>query len=253
MTRIWDCLVFGTEDELPTLQCRLATLAGAVHAHIICEARWDFWGRPKPMLLADHASRFAAWDDRIVYVDAGPDVGQTAYARAVNQRNALAVALDQLDIPGDDILMYSDVDEIPRPEHAGKVGKVLGMTYFAHSLWWKAHAPWVGTTADYRRNVTDLWGLAQKRWVWPGVPDAGWHLSWMGGPEAGARKLITMADTPPEWFCKDVVEGTCWRDGWHWNGGLRFKLDAAVPGDWPPWCLENAPPEWARNPRREAA
>jgi hypothetical protein len=241
---IWDTFIFGTEDDLPMLECRLATLAGTGVRHLLVESRRDFHGRAKPLWYAENAGQFKAWDVAAATVHLpAPDPACSTWAREALQREAIRFELTHRGAQLDDLVMLSDVDEIPAPAHAGTEGAVLLMRHLVHSLQWRMPTFWPGTTCLRFRDITGFQRMRDMRHSLPGVPDAGWHLSWMGSPVA---KLATTAHTElPQSFADGVRNGACYRDGWHLDGSDVVMMGPAVPGDWPRWVRDgHAPERW---------
>lgn len=114
-TRILDAFIFY--NELDLLEIRLAELADVVDRFILVEAKRTFTGKPKPLFYADNRERFAAWHTKIQHIvidfpDALPTDAATAWTREHLQREALSQGFGH-ESP-DDLVMISDVDEIPR-------------------------------------------------------------------------------------------------------------------------------------------
>lgn len=123
-TKLIDAFIF--HNELDLLEIRLAELAGVVDRFVLVEAKRTFTGKPKPLHFADNRSRFVAWRDKIQHVvmdfpDELPLDAATAWTREHLQREAIAQGLT--DAASDDIVIISDVDEIPNAQCAESVFK----------------------------------------------------------------------------------------------------------------------------------
>ena len=134
---IYDCFSFF--NELDLLEIRLNVLKDVVDKFVLVEAGETHSGKTKPLYFKENESRFAAFRDRIIYVciERFPDVCTTDWARENYQRNAIADGLKGA--KDDDVVLVSDLDEIPRPEKivefAGRPGvKVFDQTYYAFYL-----------------------------------------------------------------------------------------------------------------------
>ena len=222
---IYDCFSFF--NELDLLEIRLNVLKDVVDKFVLVEAGETHSGKPKPLHFKENAARFAAFRDRIVYVcvEKFPGVCTTDWARENYQRNAIADGLKGA--KDDDVVLVSDLDEIPRPEKivefAGRPGaKVFDQTYYAFYLnyrnvrqqWWHGtrmvsyrdfcHAfdgvdvyedeflpPAVneGTTASKIRCRR----LPRSRGGQQIVKNGGWHFTCLGGAEALAKKIASFA------------------------------------------------------------
>lgn len=113
--RIFDCFTFF--NELDLLEIRLAELAPFVNHFVIAESPLTFTGREKPLFFAENRDRFVAYADKIIHivVDDMPNATTTsAWEREWHQRRALVRGLK--DAAPEDIVILSDLDEIPRPQ-----------------------------------------------------------------------------------------------------------------------------------------
>lgn len=110
---IYDCFPFFNELEL--LELRLHELDGIVDKFVLVEATRTQTGLPKPLYFAENRARFAAFAERIIHVvvdDMPPGDGPRAHwVRERHQRNAIARGL--VNCRPQDIIMVSDLDEIP--------------------------------------------------------------------------------------------------------------------------------------------
>src|SRR4051812_40271897 len=109
-----DCFTFY--NELDILEIRLRELYDVVDRFVLVEATHTHKGDPKPLHYATNRARFASWNDKIRHIVIGDlPVGDNLAAirrREMGQRNAILLGL--MDAQDDDIVLISDVDEIPR-------------------------------------------------------------------------------------------------------------------------------------------
>ena len=117
--KIIDCFNYFEEDLI--LEIRLATLFNYVDKFVICEATLDHAGNEKKLNF--DISKFKKYAEKIEYIviDDLPKIvtkfkkhWHTAHARDQFQRNALIRGLSKCD--PNDLIMISDLDEIPNPE-----------------------------------------------------------------------------------------------------------------------------------------
>ncbi len=149
---LWDCFTFF--NELDILELRLRELAPVVDRFVIAEATKTFANEPKPLHFQDNKARFAAFLPKIVHVvvDDLPDAGD-AWDREAFQRNAVGRGLEGA--AADDIVMISDVDEIPYPENVAKLtpsavsGHIwfIECDYYTYKLNLAIENKWVGLCA----------------------------------------------------------------------------------------------------------
>jgi beta-1,4-mannosyl-glycoprotein beta-1,4-N-acetylglucosaminyltransferase len=217
--RVFDC--FPLFNEVDLLELRLNELWDVVDFFVIVEARATFTGNPKPMCLDEHAERLAKYMDKIRYVvvDSFPD-GMSNWGKEEYQRNALKEKL--ADVAPDDVLIFSDLDEIPRASVVKDILRrgiqprevhCLSLDWYSFYLnikiaeKWERQgprliragdltelyalrrvmAPTRGFVRDLLRQIKSSWRMGHwiKRRL---VPDAGWHFTWMGGKQAVALK-----------------------------------------------------------------
>ncbi len=217
--RIFDC--FPLFNEIDLLELRLNELWDVVDVFVIVEARQTFTGNPKPMCYLEHTDRLAKYAHKIRYVmvDAFPP-GMSNWGKEEYQRNAIKKKLS--DTEPDDILIFSDLDEIPRASVVQSIVAkgikpkevyCLSLDWYSFHLnikmaeKWERQGPRIIRAGDLRklyalRRVTAPvpgWGRNMMRQIksswrtghWVRrilVPDAGWHFTWMGGSKAVALK-----------------------------------------------------------------
>lgn len=265
MTRPLVVDAFPFHDELDILEMRLTELYDAVDKFVLVEANVTHQDRPKPYYYLENSERFAAWADKIVAVQATglPTVTDEPdpWARELAQREHIAEGLARIDgVDSDTIVLQSDVDEIPRAMHARNV-KPQGFTGFRQRghFWavdWLYPPGWSGTVAatvgflGSLRSPTPFGVMRTARnqcRVPPGYEDAGWHLSWLGGPERVTKKVGAFCHPEVESDIRGGIENDnfFWREGFHVDGVKMQPVD--VDGTWPKWIVDgNAPESWYR-------
>ena len=262
---------FPFNNELDILEMRLTELAGAVDYFVIVEATRDHQDHPKPLHYADNAERFAAWHDKIIHVVVAdgelPSMADDAnpWAREHGQREFIARGLDRIvGLSGADVVMQSDVDEIPKAMHVRALAGmdlqgtiVFGQRGHFFAIDWLYPEPWYGTTA------TTVWTLRRmadavrmpfahmrdQRLVTdcpPGFEDAGWHFSWLGGPEVALAKVRSFCHPEVE---ERILDGLATdrflRHGYHVDGKRMAPVE--VDGSYPKWIRDgHAPAAWFR-------
>ncbi|ACJ01358.1 N-acetylglucosaminyltransferase [Rhodospirillum centenum] len=207
MPRLIDCFIFF--NELDVLEIRLRELAGVVDRFVLVEATHSFRGHPKDLVFAANRARFAPYLDRITHVvvddmpcDPDPWVNERF------QRNAIARGLHGA--APDDIVVVSDVDEIPRAsvmaELRGTPFKAAGLRmrlYYvrlnyqnlvgsaSHAVWSVAQPFARFRSAQAARDLRPALDAADGA-LPPGhlvLPDAGWHFSYLGDKERILNKV----------------------------------------------------------------
>ena len=117
--KIIDCFSYFDEDSI--LEIRLNTLFDYVDKFVICEATLDHAGNKKRLNF--EMKKFKKFETKIDYIviDDLPEIvtkfkkhWHTAHARDQFQRNSLVRGLKDCD--DNDLIMISDLDEIPNPK-----------------------------------------------------------------------------------------------------------------------------------------
>lgn len=205
---IYDCIPFF--NELDILKLRMQIMAPYVDKFVLEEATVTFSGDPKPMTFAEHRDMFAEFEDKIIYVAVGnsPMSGVTTHERDKFQKNQLIRGMS--DCKPDDIVIFSDVDEIPNPKVLTEIirdfdpekiyhlaqrmfycflnmeeisGNLLSITGEFKGVEQKQ---WLGTKICSFGNLPKE-GIVFLREVSPDDPrsvrvaDGGWHFGYMGG------------------------------------------------------------------------
>jgi Glycosyltransferase family 17 len=201
MARRWHPFMFY--NELDWLECKLWETYEQMHRYILVEATVDHRGNEKPLYYADNKARFAQWADKIehVIVRTLPTLAQTDqhWVRERMQRDAAMFCLAEHAAP-EDLIINMDADEIPSQvtmtaEPDGIVGLRLANHLFAVD--WFAEMNVMGSMLPMRclntsMQSSDLPGavvgglswIRENRYIFPFIDNAGWHFSWVGGPEA---------------------------------------------------------------------
>lgn len=165
---IWDCFTFF--NELDILELRLAELDAHVDRFVITESTRTFAYETKPLYFAENKERFARYLPKIVHVvvDDLPAEGD-AWDREAFQRNATARGLTGA--APDDIVMLSDVDEIPFPQNVARLtpeavaGHIwfIECDYYTYKLNLAIRNKWVGLCAVRALQFKHLPGMQDLR------------------------------------------------------------------------------------------
>lgn len=212
LVRIWDGFTFF--NELDLLEMRLFELHDVVHRFILVESTVTYSGQPKPLYFAENRERFRPWLDRIIHVVVR-DMPETTdpWAREIHQRDAIARGM--LNADPDDLLMVSDVDEIPRRS-------IISQCHQSASDWIALRMPTFYLKLNYANiagHPHDALTIATrtKRFVSPSkarasrfgpkvdqfkgeegisagiAQHAGWHFSYLGDVETVRHKIASFS------------------------------------------------------------
>jgi hypothetical protein len=216
------CLLF---NELDVLELRLQELWPVVDRFVVVEATFSHAGAPKPAFLSESAERFAPYREKLVVRVLGEaplaNPRSEAERRVLEafQRDAIGHAVEGLGLRGSDVVLVSDVDEIPRPSAVSSVHRRLWsepyavfvqdfLHHWVNHAWPDGRPPgWLGTVACRRRTARAVGTHRVRRGrdraghlAGARVPRAsyveagGWHLTWLGGAEACWTKAQNVMD-----------------------------------------------------------
>ena len=115
---IYDCFIFFNEIDL--LDLRLNELDSVVDKFVIVESTETFSKKKKTLFFNENKERFSKFKDKIIHiiVDDSPELTKTSSDPGGRwniehfQRNCIERGL--VDCKPEDIILVSDVDEIPR-------------------------------------------------------------------------------------------------------------------------------------------
>jgi len=199
--KVYDCFTFYNEFDL--LEIRLNELDSVVDKFVLVEAKHSFQGKPKPLYFRDNKERFKKFLHKIehVIVDEFPPT-DNHWHREHFQRNAIVRGLNGC--KDNDIIIISDVDEIPRSNVIERYNPAHGIVNLAQDVFYyyfncKCHNNWVQpkiltyailkTTSP--EEVRHLHGKAHL----PLMENAGWHFSYLGNVDWIINKIESFSHT----------------------------------------------------------
>lgn len=258
----------GTPTELLLLECRLTELYDSVDNFIIVEATVDHMANPKPLGYLENECQFKAWADKIIYIvaDRLPTLEENDWfwAREHAQREYIAKGLELVEAKPNDILLQSDLDEIPRPLAVRNVNpntnsQVVSFHQKGHfwAIDWLHPAPWGGTTACRvghidslrRESVSPFAAMRDARNMLRGssIPNAGWHFSWLGGNWESWNLKHKMFCHSGQVRDFDKNAEHYYRDGVHPTDEIKMA-PVEVDSSYPIWMQDpaNVPDGWRR-------
>lgn len=258
--KVWDTLM--VRDEMDLLECRFYELDGLVDRWVIVEAGVDHQGHPKPFHFLDNAERFGPWADRILYmpVQSLPEAPDP-WVREHAQREMIRMGL--ADAAPDDLVLHQDMDEIPTADSLRRAidritsGVTDAVTFIQRvsvfAVDWELPYPWVGDVPCLVRKamIGNMVGLRHQSQGFYRIKDAGWHLTWLGGPDAIRSKIKSYCHTEmDEYILRGLAEQKFYERGIFWGncGHPETQLKAVdVDSHWPRWISERrCPLTWFR-------
>ena len=218
---VYDCFQFFNELEM--LKIRMNIMDPVVDRFVISEATVTFSGEPKPLYYEEHKDEFAAFADKIIHVVVRDTPQGYTHDCDTFQKNAVGRGLEGC--TDDDIIIFSDLDEIPDPDKvrvicdrirenednaAEKVFHMAQRMFYCYLNMEETsgsllaycgefpgivHKKWLGTKICSWK-VARTMPLGELRWpkckdIGVRVDDGGWHFGYMGGSgEKSVRKRV---------------------------------------------------------------
>ena len=125
---VYDCFQFF--NELDILKLRLHIMNPVVDRFVISEATETFSGNPKPLYYEENKEMFAEFADKIIHVVVDDTPPGYTHDRDTFQKNAVGRGLK--DCTDEDIISFSDLDEIPNPEKIKEILQNFDRTKIYH-------------------------------------------------------------------------------------------------------------------------
>lgn len=202
--KVYDCFMYFNEEEL--LRTRIEELWDSVDFFVLVEGSHTHTGNEKPFYFKENEKAFEKYRDKLISRQVAlPPHGKEpwfGWGREILQRASINHALAELKLKDDDIVLSSDVDEIPRArvieEYKGMAGIccIEERTYH-YNLNCQLETPTLDPKICRYRSLKEI-GAADLRYyhnAWPCqvIKDGGWHLSFMGGTEKIIEKMRAYA------------------------------------------------------------
>ncbi len=195
-------------NELDILRLRMNVLKDVVDYFVISESTVTFSGDPKPLYYNENKEMFKEFEHKIVHniVDDTP-MDCNAFMRDHHQKCAVARGLK--DCKSDDIVIFSDVDEIPNPDtlkellpnvEDGKIYMLAQRLFYCYLDMEEVSGNLLSVTGEFdgvekkqwlgtkvcKYSVLDSYTTEELRnkeqkAIGVRVPNGGWHFSYMGG------------------------------------------------------------------------
>ncbi len=214
---VYDCFQFF--NELDILKLRLHVLSPVVDRFVISEATETFSGNPKPLYYEENKDMFSEFADKIIHVVVEDTPPGYTHDRDTFQKNAVGRGLKGC--RDEDIILFSDLDEIPNPD---KIREILAdfdpdkIYHFAQRMFY-CYLNMEETSGNLLSYAGEFEGVEKKQWIgskmcsfqllreqnlqlgelrFPQrkeigvrVADGGWHFGYMGGHgEKNAKKRV---------------------------------------------------------------
>jgi len=211
--KVYDCFIFF--NELDLLEIRLNTLDEFVDYFVLVESTITHSGKDKPLYYRDNKDRFSKFSNKIIHIVVEDTPNGNSFERDVFQKNCMIRGLKNCD--DDDLVITSDLDEIPNPRALSEVIKNCQhdkVYHFAQDLFYY-FLNLKEISGNLLSYTGEFQGVSEKKWlgsklckfkflkdkpvsilrhpemknVGVRVPQGGWHFTYLGGEEKIKTKL----------------------------------------------------------------
>lgn len=258
--KVYNCFQFF--NELDTLEIRLQENWDVTDYFVITESNYTHAGKEKNYILLDNWERFKPYADKIRRIQVDESLEEQRrffpndtpeWIREKYQRFALTKGLH--DVSKEDLIIISDLDEIPRSEaiEAIKADQnnydryLLNIPHFYFRLNFmciKPHTKYANIMVVRARAFRDPMSEREYTFPWFKPPKdsvyldhGGWHFTWLGNNEENLVKLESIChldgnteEVRSKYNVQWMIENKVGRDGE--KGEQRFeyvKVDEYFP------------------------
>jgi beta-1,4-mannosyl-glycoprotein beta-1,4-N-acetylglucosaminyltransferase len=196
--KIIDCFTFY--NELDLLTYRLNLLNNIVDYFVIVEAKYTHVGKEKPLFFDENRHLFENFNNKIIHIIVNdfpykyPNVNidnGDVWKNEIFQRNAISYGINHIkDLSESDLIIISDLDEIPDPNTLNKIKKgniivdinILEMDLYYYNLNTRINEKWfhckIISYEKYNKlnlSCNDIRMANSTK-----IVNGGWHLSYFG-------------------------------------------------------------------------
>lgn len=208
--KIIDCFIFY--NELDLLNYRLSILNDVVDYFVIVESTHTFTGKEKELFYDKNKNQFEMYQDKIIHIiiDDLPFkfpfidyLKNEQWENEYHQRNTISRGISKISLLDNDILIISDLDEIPNPSLLLKIKKEelsieinsLEQDLYCYNLNTQCNCKWYASKiltynkfVELNINCNDL-----RQNTYPILQNSGWHLSYFGDEYFIQNKIQTFS------------------------------------------------------------
>jgi beta-1,4-mannosyl-glycoprotein beta-1,4-N-acetylglucosaminyltransferase len=201
--KIYDCFLYNGESDI--LNLRLHELNDVVHKFIIVEGAFNFKGESKQLKFK--LDDFSSFKDKIIYKVCDTLPQPNAWINEKNQRNFLKEGFRGLVLYENDIILISDVDEIPDALEIKNLKslnfkgvKTFYSNYYYYNTQCLKESKWPGTVIVDAAHFTNKYAFSfeeirKQRHNFELIgkdgdyTSGGWHFSYFGGVQNIIEKI----------------------------------------------------------------
>jgi len=214
--KIIDTFIFN--DEVDMLNVRLEMLYDVVDYFILVESDETFKGNSKPLYYTENKNNFSKYNDKIIVIINNSlefksiEHNEGNFARENFSRDIIKDSLINLNLDENDIVLHSDLDEIPNPNFLILVkNNIYNFTilsiklelYYYNFETIDLYTKWYGTYLIYYKHLQNTMSYYRKtRWehqwninIHLDEPNVyGWHFSYFGDYQLIQNKLLSFSE-----------------------------------------------------------
>ena len=223
MVQIYDCFIFY--NELNLLNMRLHELNSIVDKFVLVEATRTHTNNSKKLFYKENKDKFQKFNDKIIHIIVdlpnNESNSKNNWIRENFHRNCIIRGLNNIN--DNDIIILSDLDEIPKIEVLEEIKKksldksyILGQRYYYYDfdkIVWNGYknipSEWKGTIVTLYKFLkkTTPQDLRNKQWNGlPVIKNGGSHCSYFGDNRFILNKIKSVVETPPNFSDKDYLD-----------------------------------------------
>jgi len=257
--KIYDCITFF--DESLQANLRFNILNNYVEKFIVCESQFDHKGFYKGVNF--NLENYKEFKDKIIHLVIDkqfPDTSDPWKTQAF-QREFIFNGLIEAKL--DDCIMFSDPDEIPRPEILTnlKLHKKYGiflqkMFCYKLNVYNPHETPWEGSRICLKKNLKSIdflrqkilkknirypfWRIDKEKSIQL-IDNGGWHFNYLSEPKKISKKLKTFAHTEynkDEFTSVDIIKKNIKEMRDLFNKGYKYRK-VQLDNTFPDYILNN--------------
>ena len=251
--KIYDCVTFF--HFILQKDLRFNILNEVIDKFIVCESRYDHRGREKKINFSKEKYPLISSKIEHVIIENKFPKKNTPWQNQSLQREYIFEGIT--DASNNDLIMFSDPDEIPNPEKLKDLNmkKKFGIFFqnmytYKLNLFNKYESPWEGTrickkkdlkSIDWLRNKILYKNLKYGFWRFDKekniqiIKDGGWHFNYLLKPKEISKKFKSLAETSwdkEEYFNEDNIKKKISQKKDLFNRGHIFdkvEIDSSYP------------------------
>jgi len=193
-TKVYDCFMFFNELEL--LDLRIKVMDPYVDYFVLVESVYTHTGKLKRLIFDENKILFN--NPKIIHIIVEDYPMNSIWGNENFQRNCITKGLGNAN--PNDIIIVSDIDEIPNPEtlinnlHLLDKNKIFSLKqklfYFYINLF--INGTWRGSTVSRFKDMSSPQKMRNRRSRLP-VNNGGWHYSYLGDKYHVSNKIKSFA------------------------------------------------------------